>query len=252
MNPYQVLGISPSASQEEIREAYMKLVKKYHPDRYQDSNLKKQAEDKMKQINAAYDMLTKKQSGSSSSSYGPGSSQSSAGYGGYGSSGGYGSYGPFGGYGSYGPFGGYGQYGSYGSGSQSGQGAQSGRAGQGGYSGQYASEFSRVRAHINSGNIGEAENILRSIPLHNAEWNFLYGMCCYRNGQYTRAYEYISRACQMDPANMEYRSALASMRGASSTTRTWTSRGSDYSCCSLCGTALCANLLCNMCCRSRF
>ena len=64
MNPYQVLGVSPSASQEEIREAYMKLVKKYHPDRYQDSNLKKQAEDKMKQINAAYDMLTKKSSGS--------------------------------------------------------------------------------------------------------------------------------------------------------------------------------------------
>ena len=69
MNPYEVLGVSPSASAEEIREAYMKLVKKYHPDRYQDSDLKKQAEDKMKQINAAYDQLTKKQN-----TGGPGSS----------------------------------------------------------------------------------------------------------------------------------------------------------------------------------
>lgn len=242
MNPYQVLGVSPSASQEEIREAYMKLVKKYHPDRYQDSNLKKQAEDKMKQINAAYDMLTKKSSGSSGSSYSPGSSQSSGSYGNYGSSGGYGGYGGYGQYGNYGNYGGYGGYGQYGSG---------GRTGSSSYSGQYASEFSRVRTFINNGNIAAAMSLLGSIPLHNAEWNFLYGMCCYRNGQYTRAYEYISRACQMDPSNTEYMSALSSMRGASSTSRTWTSRGSDYDCCTVCGTMLCANMMCNMCCRAR-
>lgn len=233
MNPYQVLGVSPSASQEEIREAYMKLVKKYHPDRYQDSNLKKQAEDKMKQINAAYDMLTKNPQGasSSSSSYGPGSSHSGAGYGQYSG------YGQYGGYGRYSGYGGYGQYSQQSSGSA--------------YTGQYASEFSRVRSFINNGNIAAAEALLSSIPLHNAEWNFLYGMCCYRSGQYTKAYEYISRACQMDPSNDEYMRALASMRGASSTQRSWTSAGSDYNCCSLCGTALCMNLLCNCCCRSR-
>lgn len=246
MDPYKVLGVSPSASPEEIRSAYMALVKKYHPDRYQDSDLKKQAEDKMKQINAAYDMLTKKQSGGSS--YGPGSSQ---GYGGY-SQGGSGSYsqgsygqGSYGSYGSgYGPFGGFGSYGSYG---------QSGSYGrtQSAYSGSYAEEFSKVRSFLNAGRVDEADALLNAIPLKNAEWNFLYGMCRYRRGEYAKAYEYINRACTMDPNNSEYRSALDALRGAGAAGRTWTTRGSDISCCGLCASALCANMVCSLCCRGR-
>ena len=241
MNPYQVLGVSPGASAEEIREAYMKLVKKYHPDRYQDSDLKKQAEDKMKQINAAYDLLTKKQGGSAGAqqgSYGPGSSQSGAGYGSYGT-GGYGGYGSYGSYGT-GGYGGYGTYGSYNTYS---------RQGYSSYTGQYAEEFRRARSLISAGSISAAEALLDSVPLKNAEWNYLYGMCCYRRGEYARAYEYISRAVQMDPTNGEYRSALASMRGASSASRGWTARGGDYSCCTTCGTMICANMLCSLCCR---
>lgn len=246
MDPYKVLGVSPSATQEEIRAAYMALVKKYHPDRYQDSDLKKQAEDKMKQINAAYDLLTKKSSGSSGG-YSQGSggytqgrpsggySQSS--YGGYGS-GTYGSgaYGP-----GYGPFGGFGSYGSYG---QSAYGRQ-----QSSYSGSYAAEFAKARSFINAGRIDEAEAVLSAVPLRNAEWHFLYGMCRYRRGEYAKAYEHINRACGMDPDNAEYRSALSSLRGAGGAGRTWTARGSDISCCGLCASALCANMMCNLCCR---
>ena len=58
MNPYQVLGVDESASDEEIRAAYLKLVRKYHPDKYVDNPLGDLAQEKMKEINQAYDMLT--------------------------------------------------------------------------------------------------------------------------------------------------------------------------------------------------
>ena len=58
MNPYEVLGVSETATDEQVRSAYIKLVKKYHPDRYQDSDLKDLANDKLKQVNEAYDTIT--------------------------------------------------------------------------------------------------------------------------------------------------------------------------------------------------
>ena len=60
MNPYKVLGVSENASQEEIRKAYLDLVKKYHPDRYADGPMKDLANEKLKEINQAYELLTKK------------------------------------------------------------------------------------------------------------------------------------------------------------------------------------------------
>ena len=65
MDPYKVLGVSPSASDDEIKAAYRKLVKKYHPDRYTDSALKEQAAEKIKEINAAYAEIERIRSGKS-------------------------------------------------------------------------------------------------------------------------------------------------------------------------------------------
>lgn len=65
MNPYRVLGVSENASPEEIRKAYLVLVKKYHPDRYAEGPLKDQANEKLKEINQAYEILTKKASSGS-------------------------------------------------------------------------------------------------------------------------------------------------------------------------------------------
>ena len=59
MNPYEVLGLKPGASQEEIKKAYRELVKKYHPDKYVNNPLQNLAEEKMREINAAYDTLMK-------------------------------------------------------------------------------------------------------------------------------------------------------------------------------------------------
>ncbi|MDO5125908.1 MAG: J domain-containing protein [Ruminococcus sp.] len=56
-DPYKVLGVSPNATEDEIKAAYKELVKKYHPDQYQDSPLKNVAEEKMAEVNTAYDEI---------------------------------------------------------------------------------------------------------------------------------------------------------------------------------------------------
>ena len=72
-NPYEVLGIKEGASEEEIKRAYRELVKKYHPDQYRDNPLSKLAEEKLREVNEAYDYLMKNHSQKrSSSSYGQG------------------------------------------------------------------------------------------------------------------------------------------------------------------------------------
>ncbi len=54
---YQILGVSPYASDDEIKQAYRSLAKKYHPDRYVNSPLAESASEKMKEINNAYDSI---------------------------------------------------------------------------------------------------------------------------------------------------------------------------------------------------
>ena len=59
-NPYEVLEIKEGASEEEIKRAYREQVKKYHPDQYQDNPLSKLAEEKLREVNEAYEYLTGK------------------------------------------------------------------------------------------------------------------------------------------------------------------------------------------------
>jgi Flp pilus assembly protein TadD len=54
---YQILGLNPGASEEEIKQAYKDLVKVWHPDRFSDPRLKEKANEKLKEINFAYEKL---------------------------------------------------------------------------------------------------------------------------------------------------------------------------------------------------
>lgn len=80
-DPYEVLGVPRTATDEEIKKAYRNLARKYHPDNYHDSPLADLAQEKMKEINAAYEQITKERSGRGSTSGGYRQST----YGGYGS-----------------------------------------------------------------------------------------------------------------------------------------------------------------------
>ena len=67
-DPYKVLGVSPDASDEEIKRAYRRLAKQYHPDRNPGDAA---AAKKMQQINAAYEQIKNPEKAQPSSGYGP-------------------------------------------------------------------------------------------------------------------------------------------------------------------------------------
>lgn len=158
-DPYQVLGVSESATDEEIKKAYRDLARKYHPDNYHDNPLADLAQERMKEINAAYERITKERSGGGR----PGSSNG-YGYGGQ-------------------------QY----------------------RTSSSSSVLQQARMAVNSGDLSWAEALLANYSDHNAEWNFLKGVICYRRGWMDEAKRYYETACQMDPGNLEYRQAMSFM-----------------------------------------
>ena len=59
IDPYSILGISRDASDEEVKKAYRKMSRKYHPDANIDNPNKEQAEEKFKQVQQAYEQIMK-------------------------------------------------------------------------------------------------------------------------------------------------------------------------------------------------
>ena len=77
-NPYEVLGVPRNASNDEIKKAYRQLCKKYHPDSYVDNPLADLAEEKFKEVQAAYDQIMKEREGGGYSYSASGQTQSTS------------------------------------------------------------------------------------------------------------------------------------------------------------------------------
>ena len=224
-DPYQVLGVSRDASQDEIKKAYRKLALQYHPDR---NNGSKEAEEKMKEINEAYAMLT-------DPNYKPNNAAHSGGAGSYG-----GSYGGYGNpYGSWDPFGGFGG---------------GGRAYQGGWQSQaYDSEPSELKAarnYIMNGYYQRAINVLGQMNSRTAEWYYLSAQANIGMGNRVTAREHARQAVRMDPDNFQYRLLLEQIESGGQTYRT---QGRAFGmpsgiCQNPCLTCIAINCLCNCCC----
>ncbi len=81
-DPYSVLGVSPNATDDDVKKAYRELARKYHPDSYADNPLSDLAQEKMQEINEAYDkiMEQRKNGGAKSGGWNPGSGSGSSQY----------------------------------------------------------------------------------------------------------------------------------------------------------------------------
>lgn len=188
-NPYEILGVNEGASQDEIKKAYRELAKKYHPDQYGNNPLKDLAEQKMREINEAYDHLTKNAHENTYSNYS-----------------------------------------------------------QNDNSNYTSSDYNSIRNDLNRGDINSAEYKLNNIKTRDAEWCFLMGNVCLRKGWYDNAYSYLQNACNLNPTNVEYRSALENLSRANNSYRQpYNNRGYNDrdTLCNLCISLWCAENICD-------
>ncbi len=189
-DPYKVLGVAPTASDEEITKAYRKLAKKYHPDLNQGD---KEAAKKMSEINAAYEQIKNgdtSQSGgySGQSSYGSGGSQSAGGYNPFGDG-----FNPFG---ENGPFSGFDPFWGFGFG------------GSGGQQKRSYSEFDTVIHYIRAGSFEEAIHVLSNITNRSAQWYYYSAIANDGAGNKITALNHAKTAVMMEPDNPEYQRVL--------------------------------------------
>ncbi len=222
-DPYSLLGVDRNASDDEVKKAYRRLSRKYHPDANINNPDKEEAEAKFKEVQQAYQQIMDERERGYSSGGFEGNSQSG--------------YGPFGGFGGYGPFGGGDLFRGYG-----------GRQNR-----QETEEDVHLRAaanYIRSGHYKEALNVLEGIKDRSALWYFYSASANSGIGNNVTALEQAKEAVRLDPGNTQYQMLLERLQNGG----TWYERRQmsfgypgtfDTSCC----VRLCvANILCNLCC----
>ena len=171
-DPFEVLGVTRGASDEEVKRAYRALVKKYHPDNYDSDNpLGDLAKEKMQEINWAYDEIQRMREEERRAYTGNGT---------------------------------YYQNGSpYGTG-----GYNSSSSGQN-YNTTTDPFYIDIRNDINARHFADAERKLLTVapPSRVAEWHYLMCLVLVSRKNMSDAMRELELACSMDPANFEYQKA---------------------------------------------
>jgi len=210
-NPYQVLGIDRSATQEEIKKAYRKKAKEYHPDLHPDDP---NAARKMNEVNEAYDMLQNPEKyASRQARQNSGASSAGQTYGGQRS---YGSYYSNSGQQSQNAYGWNSDFGFdfddffgafYGGARQSADTNPQVQAGD-------SNEIRTVVNAIRAGQYSDAMRILTYIPsaYRNARWYYLCSLANHGMGNSSQAIDMMQRASQMEPNNSSYHLLLQQFR----------------------------------------
>ena len=240
IDPYQVLGIPRNATEDEIKKAYRKKAKQYHPDLNPNDPT---AAKKMNEVNEAYDMLKNpekyerkraqeqqqsayRQQQYNRNGYGSqGTGTGGYGYGGssYGYGRGYSDYDEYDGYGGYG-YGGFGGFnfddffGGFGRTYQY-QTAPQAQAGD-------PAELVRAIRAVNAGRYQEAITILTGMTssYRNARWYYVCAVAYKGAGDSQQALNMIQKAMQMEPGNRTYQQ-LYSQYSRSSQTESYTGGG---------------------------
>ena len=100
-----------------------------------------------------------------------------------------------------------------------------------------------MRNLINAGDLNQAEQVLYEVGQKDGEWYFLSGSIAYRKGWLDEATQHFQMACNMDPANGEYRQALMMMRQGGQAYRPY-GYGGGIDACDCCTACLCMNMCC--------
>ncbi len=214
-DPYEVLGVKRGASEEEVKKAYRTLSRKYHPDANINNPNKDKAEEKFKEVQAAYKSIMDGNTGGSGSGYGSGNGHS--------------------GYGGFGGFGGFG----------AGQDAWRRARNEGGGTSQDESRLAAAQNFIMNRMFAEALRTLSDIEDRNGRWYYLSAVANLGAGNQATAMEHIDRAIAMEPGNAEYRQMKERMQGGNDW---YVQRGTGYGMPSYnSGNFCCDYLLCSMC-----
>ena len=212
MDPYQILGVSPSASDDEVKKAYRQQCKRYHPDLNPNDPT---AEEKFKQVQAAYDQVMKMRQGGAAgwqnqaqggAAGQPGQDQN--GWGGYGDPFGFGS--------------GFRFYGPFGFGFDFGEGGWQGR--QAGPARDEPTGLQAARNYINARRYQEALNALETVSERTARWYYYHALASLGIGNTINAMDSARKAAQMEPDNPEYRQLLDRLQNQGRQYRTQSSQ----------------------------
>ena len=204
-DPYEVLNVPSTATDDEVKKAYHALARKYHPDNYHDNPLADLAQEKMKEVNAAYDAIQRERNGRTSAGYAQ----------------------------------------SYGTAYQTRQSGYQQQYQDTSEESRILHQVRWSVMMGGNLDQAERMLAQVSEQSRNGEWYFLMGQVCYRRGWVDEARRYYQTACAKDPGTGEYRQALDNVSSRGSAYRPNGYGMSSTCGGHLCGPLACSCLLCN-------